>query len=316
MRISVLTSVLLSVLALAGGCVTGTSERDRTAGLFISHVHRGGGKFERPDNTLETFKWCWENGSAVECDCRRTKDGVGIMLHDDYLKRTGRGISLSLATNSVSRSLRWEEIRGVDVGSYLGARFSHHRIPTIEATFAAMKGHPTYLAMVDEKGATPEYIARKAKEAGVINQIYYTGQSYPNVVKWNAVVPGGKSLLWIGAFPKARTAADRKKVHDHFEKIMAQLRAADFRCVTAVSIHTYYDPKDPVDPFLLGTDYLQSLIDEFHAHGVKVCSIPFVGGETEDVYFRLWDMGCDGFSTDYPSVMFSVIRQLKERAKR
>ena len=36
------------------------------------------------------------------------------------------------------------------------------------------------------------------------------------------------------------------------------------------------------------------------------------GGDTEEVYFRLFDLGCDGFSTDYPSVMFSVIRKLKE----
>ena len=42
-----------------------------------------------------------------------------------------------------------------------------------------------------------------------------------------------------------------------------------------------------------------------------MCSIPFAGGETEEVYFKLFDLGCDGFSTDYPSVMFSVIRKLK-----
>lgn len=315
MRISVLTSILLSALAWTGGCVTGTSERDRTAGLFISHVHRGGGEFERPDNTLETFKWCWENGSAVECDCRRTKDGVGIMLHDDCLKRTGRGICLSLATNSVSRSLQWDEIRDVDVGSYLGSRFSHHRIPTIEATFAAMKGHPTYLAMVDEKGATPEYIAQKAKEAGVQDQVYYTGDNYDNIVRWNSVLPGGKSLLWIGGWPKDRSEAERDRVRAHFEKIMVILRAHEFKYLTAVSLHTYYDAADPVDPFVLGTDYLKSLIDEFHAHGVKVCSIPFEGGAKEEVYFKLWDLGVDGFSTDYPSVMFRVIKTLKERGE-
>ena len=314
MHKSVLTSVLLSVLVLAGGCVAGAPERDRAEGLFISHVHRGGGALERPDNTLETFRWCWENGSAVECDCRKTKDGVGIMLHDDCLKRTGRGISAELATNSVSKALTWNQIKDVDVGSYLGAKFAYHRIPTIEATFAAMKGHPTYLAMVDEKGAGPEYIAQKAKEAGVIDQVYYTGQSYPNIVKWNKVVPGGKSLLWIGGWPKNRSEAERVRVRAHFEKIMDELRANDFKYLAAVSLHTYYDPRDAVDPFVLGTDYLRSLISEFHAHGVKVCSIPFVGGDSEDVYFKLWELGCDGFSTDYPSVMFSVISQLKERA--
>ena len=284
----------------------------RTDWLHLSHVHRGGGKAERPDNTLETFKWCWENGSALECDCRKTKDGVGIMLHDDCLKRTGRGIPLSLATNSVSRSLTWKEIGNVDVGSYLNKAFAHHRIPTIEETFAAMKGHPTYLCFVDEKGAGPEYIAEKAIAAGVQEQVYYTGPSYANIVKWHEILPGGKSLLWIGAFPNGRDAATRKRVRDHFGKVMDEVRRADFKFITAVSIHTYYDPKDPIDPFILGTDYLKSLIDEFHAHGVKVCSIPFAGGEREEVYHKLWDLGCDGFSTDYPSVMFKVIRGLKE----
>ena len=313
MHISVLTSVLLSVLVLAGGCVAGTPERDRAERLFISHVHRGGGKLERPDNTLETFRWCWENGSAVECDCRKTKDGVGIMLHDDCLKRTGRGISAELATNSVSKALTWNQIKDVDVGSYLGAKFAYHRVPTIEATFAAMKGHPTHLAMVDEKGAGPEYIAQKAKEAGVQDQVYYTGDNYDNIIRWNAVLPTGKSLLWIGGWPRNRGREERERVRAHFEKIMGILRAHDFKYVTAVSLHTYYDATDSIDPFVLGTDYLKSLIDEFHAHGVKVCSIPFKGGDKEEVYFKLWDLGVDGFSTDYPSVMFRVIKALKER---
>lgn len=305
----------LIAACLAAGCATQPTERERVANLYISHVHRGGGAKERPDNTLETFKWCWENGSAVECDCRRTRDGVGIMLHDDKLQRTARGISKTLATNSVSKALIWAEIKDVDVGSYLGPQFAHHRIPTIVETFAAMKGHPTYLAMVDEKGAGPEYIAQKSKEAGVQDQVYYTGDSYDNIVRWNAVLPGGKSLLWIGGWPKDRSQAERDRVRAHFENVMGVLRTHDFKYVTAVSLHTYYDSSDSVDPFVLGTDYLKSLIDEFHAHGVKVCSIPFAGGDKEDVYFKLWDIGVDGFSTDYPSVMFKVIKELKERGK-
>ncbi|MBQ7234911.1 MAG: twin-arginine translocation signal domain-containing protein, partial [Kiritimatiellae bacterium] len=94
----------------AGDCAAAQLESvvpTRTDGLYISHVHRGGGKSERPDNTLETFLWCWGNGSALECDCRCTSDGVGVMLHDDTLARTGRGISAALATNSVSRALKW-----------------------------------------------------------------------------------------------------------------------------------------------------------------------------------------------------------------
>ncbi|MBQ2624676.1 MAG: hypothetical protein IJG18_06220 [Kiritimatiellae bacterium] len=285
----------------------------RTGLLHLSHVHRGGGKLERPDNTLDTFTWCWENGSALECDCRKTKDGVGVMLHDDNLKRTGRGISAALAGKSVSKELTWDEIKNVDVGSYLDPKFSHHRIPTIEATFAAMKGHPTYLCFVDEKGAGPEYIAEKAREAGVLDQIYYTGQDYQKALDWNRATNGGKTLIWIGTWPKPKhTAEDIARFEEHFEKKMDEMRANHFKGVSAVSLHTYYDPKAD-EPFVPRASYLRKIIAEFHANGIPVCSIPFEGGETEEVYFKLHELGCDGFSTDYPSVMFSVIRKLKDR---
>jgi len=300
----------MAVAAIAGMMLVCEAAERRSDGLFISHVHRGGGRLERPDNTLETFLWCWGNGSALECDCRVTKDGVGIMFHDNDLKRTPRGIPPEWKTRKV-KDMTWAELRDIDVGSYLSPEYSSQRIPRIEAVLAAMVGHPTYLLFVDEKGIGPRRIAEEARKFGVLDQIYYTGSSYKNIVTWNEAVPGGKSLLWIGAFPKNRSTKERERVRRHFEKIMAEVRAADFKYITSVSIHTYYDPKDQVDQFILGTDYLKSLIDEFHAHGVKVCSIPFAGGDKEEVYLKLWDMGCDGFSTDYPSVMFKVIRDLK-----
>lgn len=284
---------------------------ERTDLMHLSHVHRGGGRLERPDNTLETFLWCWGNGAALECDCRRTKDGIGIMLHDDTLRRTGRGISAALATNSVSRALAWADIRDVDVGSYLDPAYSSQRIPTIEAVFAAMKGHPTYLCFVDEKGAGPEYIAKKAVEAGVQDQVYYTGPSHEKIFEWNRILPGGKSLLWLGAWPKDHGPEERARADAWFRDAMAKLREKDFKYISCVSIHSYYDPADSLDPFVPSTSVLKDMINEFHAHGIPVCSIPFQGGETEEVYFSLHDLGCDGFSTDYPSVMFSVMRKLR-----
>ena len=303
----------LVVVAVAAGCSSIPSPEERVANLYVSHVHRGGGKVERPDNTLETFKWCWENGSALECDCRKTKDGVGIMLHDDRLKRTARGIPEEMAKKSVSKELTWNEIKDVDVGSYLGKEFAHHRIPTIEETFAAMKGHPQYLCFVDEKGAGPEYIAKKAVEAGVQDQVYYTGPSHKNIIKWQKTLPGGKAMIWLGAWPKNHGEKERARADSWFRDAMAKLREKDFKFIDVVSIHTYYDPKDPADPFVPSTPLLREMIDEFHAHGIKVASIPFQGGETEEVYHKLFDLGMDGFSTDYPSVMFKVIKDLKAR---
>ena len=95
---------------------------------------------------------------------------------------------------------------------------------------------------------------------------------------------------------------------------MDQVRAGNYRGVSAVSLHTYYDPAAE-DPFVPGMDYLRSLIDEFHAHGIPVCSIPFEGGETEEAYLALYDLGIDAFSSDYPSTMFAAIRHLRAAAQ-
>ena len=289
---------------------------DRTSLLSLSHVHRGGGKAERPDNTLETFRWCWENGSALECDCRRTRDGVGIMLHDETLRRTARGIPDALADKPVSTELDWNEIKDVDVGSYLSPDFAHHRIPRIEDVFAAMRGHPTWLCFVDEKGAGPGYIADKAREAGVLEQVYYSGPSVAKALEWVDAVPGGKTMLWIGTWPVPKPehtdAADIARFEAHYEKVMGEVRAANFRGISVVSLHSYYNPA-AAEPFVPRAAYLKSLVDEFHAHGIPVCSIPFAGGETEEAYLRLFDLGFDGFSSDYPSAMFAAIRTLKRK---
>ena len=37
-----------------------------------------------------------------------------------------------------------------------------------------------------------------------------------------------------------------------------------------------------------------------------------MGGELQETYFKLHDLGFDAFSTDYPSVMFKVIEKLKK----
>ena len=285
-----------------------------TSLLHLSHVHRGDGKFERPDNTLETFRWCWENGSALECDCRRTRDGVGIMLHDATLRRTARGIPESLKDTDVSSSLTFDEIKDIDVGSYLSPDFSNHRIPSIEAVFNEMRRDPKWLCFVDEKGAGTEYIARKAREAGVFDQVYYSGCVYQNAINWTNENPGGRTMLWIGTWPvpaPEHNEADQKRFRAHFESKMEEIRAGGFKSISVVSLHSYYNPKAD-DPFVPGTEYLKGIIEEFHSHGIPVCSIPFAGGDEEEVYFKLFELGCDGFSSDYPSVMFSVIHKLRD----
>ena len=57
-------------------------------------------------------------------------------------------------------------------------------------------------------------------------------------------------------------------------------------------------------------------MSELHSRGITVASMPFQGGELEETYFKLYDLGFDGFSTDYPSVMFKVIKDIREGDKK
>ena len=147
---------LIGVLCCMVFGMAGAEEASaRQQGLFRCQIHRGGGAADRPDNALETFLWAWGHGVAPEADARLTKDGVAIALHDDNLKRVGRGISQELQTRKIN-TLNWDEIRDVDTGSYLNAAYASTRISTMESIFAAMKGRPDRLLIWMRRGRRPK----------------------------------------------------------------------------------------------------------------------------------------------------------------
>ena len=55
-------------------------------GVSIS-AHRGG-SIEAPENTLESFRYAVDIGSAyIETDVQLSADGIPFIFHDDDLKR-------------------------------------------------------------------------------------------------------------------------------------------------------------------------------------------------------------------------------------
>ena len=305
-------AVLMALLA-ASAFADGRSAET----LFLSHVHRGGGARERPDNTLETFRWAWENGAGVECDCRLAGDGTPILLHDGNLLRTGRAKDRALLTNKVS-NLSYAQITNADVGLYLGPRFRGQRVPRLEDVFAELKGHPRRLAFVDEKGIGPERLSAMAKSAGVFDQVWYTAGSYKQIRKWWDV-SGGKSRFWInarrtcidGGWRVDRSAEALAAAGRSVDKVLAPARAEGFKGVTLVNVAIAWDP-DEEEPFLPSTAYLKALIAELHAKGVYFSAQMDFGGMTPDGYRAAWELGADCFCTDYPSAMFAAMAEIRE----
>ena len=281
----------------------------REEGLYRSQVHRGGGVRTRPDNSMESFLWSWGHGMAPEADARLTKDGMVIAFHDNDLKRLGRGITPEFAATPI-KDLTWEQIRDVDVGSYLGKEYSSVRIATMESVFAAMKGRPERLLYVDEKGAPPKLIAELAEKFGVIEQTYYCSPNWRKVVEWRKVAPKGRSMVWRGNFPKDSSPENVAKTEAFVQQRLDEMAATGFDGIDQVQIHVRTDLKRD-DPFCPSTPFMRRAIELMHKHGVSVNVVTWTEGTNKEVHLKLWDLGFDHFTTDYPETLIAVVDKIK-----
>lgn len=88
-------------------------------------AHRGGGTLA-PENTLAGFRCGLEHGyRAVEFDVMLTRDDLPILMHDPQRGRTLPG------EGKIAES-DWAQLRDLDAGAWLDARFAGERICTLE----------------------------------------------------------------------------------------------------------------------------------------------------------------------------------------
>ncbi len=292
-----------------GGAVGEAGADSAEEGLFRSQVHRGGGAKSRPDNALETFLWCWGHGVSPEADARLTKDGVAIAMHDETFKRIGRGITAEFAARKV-KDLTWDEIKDVDTGSYLGEQYASTRIATMESIFAAMKGRPERLLYVDEKGAPPEVIAELANKFGVIEQVYYCSYNWKLIPRWRKVAPKGRSMVWLGAYPKDNSPESIARAEKFVQRNLDEMAATGFDGVDQVQLHLRTDLSKE-DIFCPSTPFLKRAIELMHKHGVTVNGVTWTHGTNKDVHRKIWKLGFDHFTTDYPETLFEIVDEIR-----
>jgi len=102
-------------------------------GVSIS-AHRGG-SIEAPENTLESFRYAVDIGSAyIETDVQLSADGIPFIFHDDDLKRL-------LGKDIIFNSLHSDEINQLRL-------FESYQIPTLNE---ALKKFPNTSFQIDVK---------------------------------------------------------------------------------------------------------------------------------------------------------------------
>jgi glycerophosphoryl diester phosphodiesterase len=101
-------------------------------------AHRGAGVLA-PENTLLALETGWQHGyRAAEVDAALTADAVPVLLHDATLDRTTSG-SGSLA------AIEAAALAQLDAGSWLDARFSAARVPTLQAALQCCRERGIWL---------------------------------------------------------------------------------------------------------------------------------------------------------------------------
>ena len=294
----------LVVCALALGISSGWARDTRF--LNLSMVHRGDGvlvpgRVNRPDNSLEACLYAWSCDVVPEADIRRTKDGVIVAYHNATYKR--RKIE----------EYDWAELRDVSIGAAHGPEWDHVRIPLWEGLFAAMKGRPERLLYVDEKGAPPKVIAELAERFGVIEQTYYCSPNWRLIPQWRKIAPKGRSMVWLGAWPKDNSPEETARAEAFVQQRLDEMAATGFDGIDQVQIHVRTDLSKE-DPFCPSTPFLRRAVELLHSHGVSAQVVTWTEGTNKDVHRRLWALGFDHFTTDYPEVFFELAEEFKRSA--
>lgn len=123
--------VLVVILALGQAwLVVGSLEQQEEVTVT---AHRGSA-FKAPENTLSAIEQAITDGADyVEIDVQMTADGVPVLWHDSDMQRI-----FGLATR-ISES-RYDEIRGLDAGSWFDREFGHERVASLEQAIDAVQG--------------------------------------------------------------------------------------------------------------------------------------------------------------------------------
>ncbi len=88
-------------------------------------AHRGASGVA-PENTMAAFRIALDQGAhMIEIDLQLTSDDIPVIFHDSALERTSSG-------KGIAGQKKYEEISGLDAGSWFSEEFAGEKIPSLE----------------------------------------------------------------------------------------------------------------------------------------------------------------------------------------
>lgn len=130
-------------------------------------AHRGFHK-GYPENTLIAYQKAIELGvDFIEVDLRTTADGHIVSVHNSTIDAYTQGVKGAISGFTL------EELKKIDIGSYVSPEFADQRVPTLEEILTLCKGKVgLYL---DMKNADPEKVLQLLDKYGMRYRVVWYG---------------------------------------------------------------------------------------------------------------------------------------------
>lgn len=160
-RLTALMAIGLAAAALMGVL---TIQSLPVADSVQVAAHRGGGG-TAPENSLAAIRQAIEHGTDwIEIDVQESSDGEVLVVHDADLQKVARFPGKIWETTAA-------DLRAVDIGSYVDARFSSERVPTLAEVLDECRGRAKVLIELKYYGHDQHL------EARVVNLVEAHGMS-------------------------------------------------------------------------------------------------------------------------------------------
>ena len=261
-------------------------------------AHRGAGDLA-PENCLSSLELTWGMGGIPEVDVRMTKDGHIMMFHDGNFARVCPNAPDDVKKSSVE-SLTYEEVRKIDIGSYLGEKYKGEKVVSIEEIVEALKKDNRRSVVIDVKKVDFQKLADAVKD--VKYQVVLTSGSEADIVKWAEICGENyDGMLWMGL--GSYTDADVEK---RFEK----LRAENFKGIKRLQIHIAKDADGNMRP---SPECIRAKADECRKRGIEFQAMPWRTKDCPEAekdlefYKELLRLGAMALSSDRPDIAFQAI---------
>ena len=138
--------------------------------------------------------------------------------------------------------------------------------------------------------------------------------------EWKKANPEGKVLLWIwtGMWGDAKRCDIKKpeiaaKCEETLEKRLAEFDKPNYPRPDIVQIHVRVDHSKSGDPFAPSSTLLRKAFAKLKSLGIEAQVMPWTAGDKIETYEKLWALGPDSFSTDYPEVLDEFLCSHKKK---